>query len=148
MYEGVEVLSIKREMPVVLWVSRHPILPAESEELHRIFREFVFLEYREPVEVRKDSDFLELVRNVRPDVIVAVVPLSVMAKLLEIREEYGFELWRPTMEEVRVSDLPDHDEECEVAMPLKGGQYKIYRFKHFSRVREIKVVEEPIGVTE
>jgi len=54
-------MSTRREMPVVLWVSKHEILPAESEELHRIFKNFIFLEYRKPIEAREE--LLSLIRE-------------------------------------------------------------------------------------
>jgi hypothetical protein len=136
------IMSTRREMPVVLWVSEHEILPAESEELHRIFKNFIFLEYRKPIEAREE--LLSLIREVRPDVVIARAPLSIVAELLELSWEYGFEVWEEGMEDLRISGSQNCNEECEMAVPLGDGRYRIMRFGHFNRIREIRVVKEPV----
>jgi hypothetical protein len=123
-------MDVGRRMPVVLWVSKHEILPAEGEELRRILGDFILLEYRNSIEIREE--FLDIVREVRSDIVVVRAPIPVIASLLELSEEYGFEVWDEEMESVGYGSHPRYDEECEILVPLEDGQYEVMRFRHFS----------------
>ncbi|WP_125672379.1 hypothetical protein [Candidatus Methanodesulfokora washburnensis] len=131
-----------RRMPVVLWTSGHEILPAEGKELRRILGDFVLLEYRNPIEI--GEELLDIVREVRPDIVIIRAPIPVIASLLELGRKYGFELWEEEMESVGHSSHPRYDEECEILVPLEDGQHEVMRFRCFNRIREIRLVKEPV----
>jgi len=69
-----------------------------GEELRRILGDFVLLEYRNPIETGKE--LLDIIREVRPDIVIVRAPIPVIASLLELGREYGFELWEEEMESV------------------------------------------------
>jgi hypothetical protein len=137
-----EAMDMRRRMPVVLWASGHEILPAEGKELRRILGNFVLLEYRNPIETGKE--LLDIIREVRPDIVIVRAPIPIIASLLELGREYGFELWEEEMKSVGRSSHPRYDEECEMLISLEDGQYEVMRFRRFNRIREIKVVKEPV----
>ena len=132
----------------VLWASRHRPIPAERKELKRILGDYELYHFTGRVEVREDngecSHFIEYIKDLKPDIIVPVLPLTVVKYLVEKREKYGYEVWEATFEEVGVSDTPIHDEDNEVAVMLLSGKWKIMRFVGFSRIKDIKVEKELI----
>jgi len=133
---------------VVAWVSRHPPLPAQIGELKRLLGpvrvEQVNRTYRDANEVFED------IQRTGASVAVVVLPLSMLAQLLPLARRAGVEVWMAKMEPMHECEgpgkCPAFDESRDVWLPLRDqptGRH--LRFSHFERVKEVRVITEPIG---
>ena len=132
----------------VLWVSRHKLLPIQVKELARLLGDFKLLIFS-----RKVPSVEWLIDNViRPshvDIVIPVLPLTMMARLAELGEKHGFEVWYSEMEAVKLMpEKPqpgrDYDPEREAVLPANGSGYRIMRFKGFHRLRRVELKLEPL----
>ena len=134
---------------VVAWVSRHPPLPAQVRELERLLGpvrvEQVNRTYRNAEEVFED------IQRTGASVAVVVLPLPMLAQLLPLAKKAGVEVWMAKMEPVHECEgpgkCPAFDAGRDVWLPLRGqptGRH--LRFARFERVKEVRVITEPVGV--
>ena len=110
----------------VLWLSRHPPLPSQIEELKKVFGSICVVQDSKPF-----SGADEIIRRFREgkfDEMVVVAPLSVIAKLTE----RGIQ---PLYAEMR--QVPK--EEAEVIASGRG-----YRFVRFRRIKGVKIEFEDL----
>ena len=114
----------------ILWVSRHPPLLKQLQELQRIFGDYEIHQYAGFV---RDVDHLvELMRLYQADEVVTILPLSIIYRL--VAEKGIHPIW-PEMEQV--NDLGQYDYED----PKSGRKY---RFKRFIRVKSFRIEGEPL----
>jgi len=106
-------------MKRILWLSRHDPLPSQIERLKKIFGDVVVIKDSKPFSGAED--IANRFRNGKYDDLVAVAPLSVIAKLIEM----GI---KPIWAEMELVN----PEEAEVEA---NGRY--YRFKKFRRINRI-----------
>lgn len=129
----------------IAWVSRHPPLTAQLRELNRIYGPV------KVVEISKTfADAREIIRKVSSigaEVAVVVAPLSMIAVLLQ--EAPAITWLRAEMtarHECNLKDCGEFSPTTDVWLPLHGTQRgRHMRFSHFCRLREVRVLCEPIG---
>lgn len=117
-------------MKKILWLSRHEILPAQRKELERIFGDIEIIKHSEKVE--NDEHVINLIKKYNADEIVAVLPLSIIARIVE----RGI---KPIFAKMDVVD-DDFDSERDV---IHAGRH--YRFSHFERIEQIKIISKKLG---
>lgn len=117
--------------PRILWLSRHPPLPAQRRELERLWPGCSIDQ-----QVRPYLDAAEIVRRVQDDgydEVVVVLPLSVIDHLCR----RGLRPLRAEMEPVpRVGPC---DPDCEVDV----GSRRV-RFREFRRITRLHLDTEPV----
>ncbi len=134
--------------PRVLWVSRHVPLAAQLKYL-----ESRLGDYDIKVFANKVPSAEWLVENVVVPggyrYVIAVLPLSIIARLAELQGRHGFTLLRADMELLH-NDYSDKcsvfDWERDVMVPGvdAGGRrmWRHYRFKGFKKIKRIELVLE------
>ena len=130
-----------------MWVSRHPPLNSQIRFLEKKFGNprIIQLSGRIP-----NAEFVvEIAQKHSAKVIVPVLPLSFIARLVELSRKFDFEIWWAEMEQIALlkhQPEPHKDYNPETDAFIKGyeGTYKIMRFKKFHRIKEIKMVMEEV----
>ena len=134
----------------VLWVSRHEMLPVQMKFLAEKLKHFTVEFFRDTV---PSAEYL--VENVIVpkgiNIVIPVLPLSMIARLVELSKKHGFEVWWAQMELLHndyEETCPDFDEETDAMVPgvdANGRKmWRHYRFKAFYRVKEVKLVLEEV----
>ena len=149
----VDIDLIRRgEGPLVLWVSRHGPLPAEIEELERVLKDPHIVKISGKI---PNAEWLTaIVSNMRktpvgwkrPIIIVPVLPLSMIKYIVEaFRDAKGIEVWWTDMETIGYSkEEPDVNPHDTVKL-YDGTRWRVMRFKRFERIKEVRIVTEPVG---
>ncbi len=132
---------------VVAWVSRHPTLPAQKEELRRLLGDVEIVQVSGTFASAKEV--FEKVRATGASVTVVVLPLSMLAQFLPLCKREGIDVWMAKMEPVHECEgpgvCPEFDERTDVWLPLRGQSTgRHLRFARFERVKEVRVVTEPV----
>jgi len=87
-------------------------------------------------------------------VVIPVLPLSMIARLVELSKFNNFEVWWAEMEQVKImasepKPETDYDPERETVVVAAGvheqRSYKIMRFKRFMRIKRIVMEMEEVG---
>lgn len=115
----------------ILWISRHPPLPKQLEELRRVFGEFELIQYAGFVKDAKHV--VELMRMYRADEVVTIIPLTMIYHL--VNEEKVYPIF-PKME-----SLPNDSADYDYVDPGSGRKY---RFAKFVRIRGFEIDEEDL----
>jgi hypothetical protein len=140
----------------VLWVSKHKPLREEERQLRlyasRLGKE---LEFEKHVGIVVSTEWL-LMSKILPDgydIVVAVLPLTMTAHLLELGREYGFEVWRPKMELLHMDKkhpCPQFRGDTDVMSPTLDPDgnpaFAHRRFTHYEKLIEVQLVTEPVEV--
>jgi hypothetical protein len=134
----------------VLWLSKHPILPAELRALENVLVKPEIIMY--PYQVYGVEHIVENVikpRNIR--VVVTTLPLSIVSLLLEYAPKTGFEVWQPRMMHLHIHDAPfckEFDPDRDIMLKTRDHNNKVFyrhsRFMFFQRVKAIKIEAEPV----
>jgi len=91
---------------------------------------------------------MNLAREYKADFIVPVLPMSFIMRLVELAEREGITVLYSEMELIRTeySQPIAVDPYSEVVVPARDERgrrcYKVFRFKCFKRIKEIKLVLE------
>jgi len=105
-----------KRQTVILWLSRHPMQNSQIQELEQVFGDVRI------VQVKKTHadipGILSLAEEHHADEIVAVLPLSLVARLCQTR-------FKPILSVPKLGKYPVHD--------------------HFERILSVDVVSEPLG---
>ena len=130
----------------VLWVSRHPPIEAQIKALE---------EKLGAVKVIQLSGFIpnaefvvEKAKEVGAKYIVPVLPLSFIARLVELSRRNGFTVLWAEMQQVSIIDHEpvegkDYDPATEVWIKGYENTYKIMRFKQYHIIKAIRLELEP-----
>ena len=138
-------------MKNILWVSRHEILPCELDVIKEIFSDEGYTLF---IHNNRVPSAEWLVTNVitkkKIDIVIPVLPLTVISELAKLSNKFGFEVWWSDMETVKIVDhtpkpLHDYNPYCEAAVRI-NGKFKIVRFNKFYRLRGIKLILDEIKV--
>jgi hypothetical protein len=88
-------------------------------------------------------------RNIR--VVIGVVPMTIVAQLLDTSHAAGFEVWQPKMMHLHNHDTPfckEFDPDRDVILATRGYDNKVFyrhsRFMFFQRIKAITVDAEPV----
>ncbi|MEM3549320.1 MAG: hypothetical protein QXJ23_10000 [Thermofilum sp.] len=134
----------------VLWLSKHPILPAEIRALEKVLVKPEIIMY--PYQVFGVEHIVEKVikpRNIR--VVITLLPLTIVSQLVELSYKEGFEVWQPRMMHLHNHDTPyckDFDPDRDIMLKTRDHDNKVFyrhsRFMFFQRIKAIKIEAEPI----
>lgn len=114
----------------ILWISRHPPLKKQLDELRRIYGDFELIQYAGYV---KDSEeVVNLMKTYGADDIVVILPMTMIYYLVN---ELGVKPVWPEIE--RVND----DEDYDYQDPKTGRKY---RFKRFVRIHGFEIIKEEL----
>jgi len=87
------------------------------------------------------------------NVVVAVLPLTMIARLIELGRQYDFEVWRPKVERLhfdRKIPCPDYDGSRDWVSPSVDANgepvFAHKRFLYFEKVLSVELSTEPIEV--
>jgi len=145
---GIEIRFVREgDGEAILWVSRHPPLPSQIRFLEKKFEDPKIIQVSGRI---PNAEYVaETAQNFNAKVIIPVLPLSFIARLVELSRKFGFEVWWAEMEQVGIVSYqpePHKDYNPETDAFIKGyeGTYKIMRFKKFHRIKEIKMVMEEV----
>ena len=147
MYGGVEERVVIDDtgrflsVTTVLWVSRHDPLLWQVAELRRLLGpvKVIQLSGRIP-----SAEYIaEKAREHGAKVVVPVLPLSMIARLVELARD--FEVWWAEMEQVAQGkgEPPRYDEYRETILTSPEG-WKVMRFVRFHRVKAVRIESEPL----
>ena len=129
----------------VAWVSRHAPLEAEIEKLNRMLGNVEIVQIRDTF--RDAGEVFERVKEAGAGISVVVLPLSMLAQYLPLAKRGGIEVWFAKMKGLgEVEGTPsDFNPESDVLLPMHGSdKMRWMRFEEFERVREVRVITEPI----
>jgi hypothetical protein len=137
------------EKAVVLWVSRHPPLPAQIRELEGKLGGVVI--YQLSGVVPNAEAVIEHAKKVNASIIIPVLPLSMIARLSELAKSSNFTILLARMESVAttksveearkiVAEKPD----CRTLATYADGTVRVLEFKRFERLIKVELVTEPL----
>lgn len=112
----------------ILWISRHPILPKQKQELRRIFGECEVWQFKN--KVRDIAHIFELIQKSKADEVVTVLPLSIIMQLVE----RGIKPLYAVMKSTNPEDADYIDE----------GTGRAYKFTKFVRIVKFEMVTEDL----
>ena len=148
MISGIETRVIREgDTPAILWVSRHPPLKSQVDFLVKKFGDPKIIQVSGRI---PNAEYVaEIAQKHNAKVIIPVLPLSFIARLVELSRKFDFEIWWAEMEQTALLNHqpePHKDYNPETDAFIKGyeGTYKIMRFKKFHRIKEIKMVMEEV----
>jgi len=145
---GIETRVIREgDTPAILWVSRHPPLKSQIRFLEKKFRNprIIQLSGRIP-----NAEYVaETAQNFNAKVIIPVLPLSFIARLVELSKKYGFEVWWAEMEQIGILSYQpvagkDYNPETDAWIKGYENTYKIMRFKKFHRIKRVVMEMEEV----
>jgi len=123
----------------ILWLSRHEPLPAQIKYLREKFGE-IEIEKRQEI-VRDAKHVIEIIKETGAEIVIPVLPQSIVMRVAEQCAQENIMLLRADMELLHECDPAcskfRKDEDTWV-----NGRH--YRFKEFKKLKEIKIIEEPL----
>jgi 5,10-methylenetetrahydrofolate reductase len=119
-----------------LWCSRHKPLLAQIKALAD---RNVTLIIPNKTFFTDADEVIQLAKSFNCQIIIPILPLSVISRICEIAEEHGITVLYPLMEEL--NDDSGFNEETDVKLNV-AGKMKMARFKCFKRVRGVKLILE------
>ena len=120
----------KKEVKRILWISRHPPLPKQIEELRRIFGNIELIQYAGFV--KDDKHVAELIKMYKADDVVCIIPMSMIYHIVRDMKIY------PLFPEMEL--LPNDAKEYDY-MDQKTG--KKYRHVKFTRIVGFEIKKVP-----
>ena len=132
----------------ILWVSRHRPLASQIMELKKKLGRVRILQVTGVVPNAESVMEIALQHNAK--VIVPVLPLSFIARLVELAKKHGITILFARMEAIAqvksieeasaiVAEAPDR----RTFTTYADGTIKIHEFKQFEIIKEVKLVTEP-----
>lgn len=118
-------------MKRILWISRHPPLLKQIEELKRIFGNIEIIQYAS--RVRDAKHVIELVETYNAHDVVTILPMTIIYHLVNVE---GLKPIYPEMEEV--------PKNCKNFDYEDWGSGRRYRFKGFVRITGFIIEKQPL----
>ena len=138
----------------VLWVSKHKLLPIQIQTLRFKLGDYKLIIYDTSRHKLPNAEWLieNVIIPLRIDIVIPVLPLSMIARLAKLSEKYGFQVWWSEMEQIKIMDRKpvqnkDYDPEMDTVIPLGGEspmKYKVMRFVGFYRIKDIRFEMEEV----
>jgi len=136
---------------VVLWVSRHEPLGAQVEALKQKLGNVNIVQISGTI---PNAEYVvELAKGAKAKYVIPVLPLSFIARLVELSKQNGFVVLWAEMEQVKQmlrepEPHKDFDPYCETvttAVGIDGSRtYKVMRFKQFHVIKAVKLELQPL----
>jgi hypothetical protein len=134
---------------VVLWVSRHPPLPAQIAELERKFNSIVI--YQMSGVIPNAEVIIEVAKKLNANIIVPVLPLSMIARLAELSKQNKFTVVIAKMNSIATTRDPSEVQRLVAEKPeartmatYADGVIRVLEFERFEKLVEVKLVTEPL----
>jgi hypothetical protein len=136
----------------VLWVSRHDPLPAQLEALRRKLGRVLVIVHRRAVP--NAEHVVKMVKETGARFLVAVLPLTMIARLAELAPENGFTLLYSRMRVVADAEKSDRDALQKVFELYREkpdartiveypDRLRLLEFERFEVLKRVEVVTEP-----
>ena len=139
----------EREIVRILWVSRHKPLNAQVKELKRLFGDIELIIYEGTV-VSAQSVIDEAKRH-NAKVIVPVLPLSVIARLVELAKKEDIIVLFARMEAIATTKnfeeaerLVKEAEDRRNITTYADNTIRVFEFKQFEKILRVELVTEPL----
>ena len=133
---------------IVLWVSRHPPLPAQVAELERKLGGVVI--YQMSGVIPNAEIVAEVAKKLNASVIVPVLPLSMIARLAELSKQNKFTVVIAKMSNIATTRDPSEAQRLVQEAPEKrtvatyaDGAVRVFEFERFEKLVEVKLITEP-----
>jgi len=134
---------------VILWVSRHPPLKEQIAELERKFGAIII--YQVSGVIPGAEAVVDVAAKVGASVIVPILPLSMLARLAELRKNFNFIVLFAKMNCIHTTADMAEAQKLVNEMPSRrslathaDGLVRVYEFERFEKLVEVKVVTEPL----
>jgi len=136
---------------VVLWVSRHPPLPAQIAELERRLGGIAI--YQVSGVIPSAEVVVDIAKKLNASVIVPVLPLSMIARLAELSKQNKFTVLIAKMNNIATTKTKSIEEaqrlvqeapEKRTIASYADGTVRVFEFERFERLVEVKLVTEPL----
>ena len=144
-----KIYESKTPNTVVLWVSRHPPLPAQITELERKFGGVVV--YQVSGVIPNAEAIIEIARKYSAEVIVPVIPLSMIARLAELSKQNKFTVLIAKMNNIATTKDPNEAKrlvserpEARTVSTYADGLIRVFEFERFEKLIEVRLITEPI----
>jgi len=145
-----ETPSYKGTRVVILWASRHPPLKAQIAELERRFNALTI--YQMSGVIPNAESVADVASKVNASVIVPILPLSMLARLTELRRQSNnFVILFAKMNCIATTkDITEAQKIIDEAPSRRSlathadGLVRVYEFERFEKLVEIKLITEPL----
>jgi len=128
---------------VVAWVSRHPPLEAQVQELKRRLGDVKIVQVSKTFASARDV--VREVKAVGAKYAVLVLPLSMIAEVIKEREVAWLWAEMEGLHECVLNKCDEFNPETDVWLPLRGSDKgRHMRFKGFKRIKEVRLVLEDL----
>jgi len=139
----------EREMVRVLWVSRHKPLRAQLRELRRLFGDIELIIHESTVP--NAEHVISEAKRHNAKVIVPVLPLSIIARLVEIARKEDIVVLFAKMEAIATTKRMEEAEkilkEAEDRRNITtyaDNTIRVFEFKQFEKILKVELVTEPL----
>jgi hypothetical protein len=133
----------------VLWVSRHPPLPAQIRALEERFSGIVV--YQMSGVIPNAEAVAEAAKKLNANIIIPVLPLSMIARLAELSKQNKFTVLIAKMNNIATTRDPAEAQRLVQEAPEKrtiatyaDGTIRVFEFERFEKLVEVKLVTEPL----
>jgi DNA-binding NarL/FixJ family response regulator len=133
---------------VVLWISRHPVLPAQTEELRRKLGDISIVHYNK--NVASAEEVVELAKKYNAKIVIPILPLSFLAKLAEEARKNSLIVLLSKMNTVKTTRdlreatrLIDEAPDKRTVSTMADGTLKVVEFQKFEKLIAVEVITEP-----
>lgn len=133
----------------VLWLSRHPPLRDQVELLHAYYGPVRIVQYSGVV--KGGSEVVEIAERHGAKVVVAVLPLHLLAQALQAAARKGITILIARMRPINVSSEEEARRLVEEAPGRRNmskfadGTVRVYEFEGYEKVKRITVETEPLA---
>ena len=131
----------------VLWVSRHRPLQSQIKTLEK---KLGAIEVWQLTGVVPSAEFVvERAIELGAKYIIPVLPLSFIARLVELARKHGFTVLFARMREIHrgsreeAEKLVKEKPEWRTAVEYSGGVWRVWEFEKFEKVVKVEIVTEP-----
>lgn len=145
-----KIYESKTPNTVVLWVSRHPPLPAQITELERKLLNGVMI-YQVSGVIPNAEAIVEIAKKYNAEVIVPVIPLSMIARLAELSKQNKFTVLIAKMNNIATTKDPNEARKIVSERPesrtistYADGLIRVFEFERFEKLVEVRLITEPI----
>jgi hypothetical protein len=141
--------SSPQSKTVVLWVSRHPPLPAQVRTLEEKLGGVVI--YQVSGMIPNAEVVVDTAKKYNANVIVPVLPLSMIARLAELARQNRFIVLIAKMNNVATTKSIEEAQrlvaerpESRTAATYADGLVRVFEFERFEKLVEVRLVTEPL----
>ena len=134
----------------VLWVSRHDLLPAEEEFLKARLGNIEIIQYTDKV---PSAEWLyeNVIKKLQIRYVLPVLPLSMVARLVELGKREGFTVLWSVMELLHndySEDCPEYEPAMDAMVPGRDAEgrkmWRHYRFKEIKKIEALELRLSPL----